>query len=198
MNVPTITPSQEGPWQARQKYAEYLRAVKERHSAEYEALKNAYRELSRGRQVLDLVQVMRSAGVDHLHRPKLAIARADARLCWFEWSSGAGGRLPEFRIEQWAPNRNRKANRIRLPAGTFPNTPVEVRQRSTLRAVVPMIPPSLLPAGSLEKYHILWEAEWEQIPVDPMLLKHLGQHLYVVLATWDLTPLERAVLSDRI
>jgi hypothetical protein len=70
----------------RQKYAEYRRAVNTRHTAEYVALKNAYRELLRGRQVIDLIETMRQAGVDHLGRPRLAIIRAAARLC--SWDSG--------------------------------------------------------------------------------------------------------------
>ncbi len=58
-----------------------------------------------------------------------------------------------------------------------------------------MIPPGLMPGGSLSRFHILWEAEREEIPRDPMLLRHLGKGRYVVLATWDLTDLERAVLK---
>ncbi|WP_417382176.1 hypothetical protein [Gimesia sp.] len=46
------------------------------------------------------------------------------------------------------------------------------------------------------RYALPWETEWETISVDPMLLKHLGKSLYVVLAHWDLTPLEQAVLRD--
>ncbi|WP_339684167.1 hypothetical protein [Gimesia maris] len=56
--------------------------------------------------------------------------------------------------------------------------------------------PSLLPAGNLSNYYILWKAEWETIPVDHMLLNHLGKSLNVVLAQWDLTPLEQAILRD--
>ncbi|MFI4852645.1 MAG: hypothetical protein ACIAZJ_26335 [Gimesia chilikensis] len=60
----------------------------------------------------------------------------------------------------------------------------------------PVSPPALLPVGNLANYQILWEAEWETVPVDPMLLKHLGKSLYVVLAQWDLTPLEQGILRD--
>ncbi|MEM9658124.1 MAG: hypothetical protein AAF961_07165, partial [Planctomycetota bacterium] len=67
MNVATID---ESRWKAREKYAEYLKATKERHCAEYEALKNAYRELSRGKRVLDLVETLRQAGVDERGRPR--------------------------------------------------------------------------------------------------------------------------------
>ena len=195
MNVETIS---ESRFAARQKYAEYLKAVKARHSAEYEALKNAYRELSRGKQVLDINQVIRKAGVDEQHRPRLAIVRADAKLCWFGFASRRGPDLPTFSMvnDFWDARIQRK--RIALPAETFPTVPWQTRRDMRLRAVVPMIPPSLVPKGRLDRYCILWEAEWETLPIDPMLLKHLGKGLYVVLATWDLTPLERAVLSDRL
>lgn len=35
----------------------------------------------------------------------------------------------------------------------------------------------------------------KEAPVDPALLKHIGGDLYAVVATWDLTDLERAVLD---
>ena len=46
--------------------------------------------------------------------------------------------------------------------------------------------------------HLLWEPRWERRPRppgDPALLKHLAGPLYAVLATWDLTPVEQAVLG---
>lgn len=194
MNVATIT---ESRLTAREKYAEYMRAVKDRHSAEYEALKNAYRELSRGKQVIDINAVTRTAGVDSHYRPKLAIVRADARLCWFQFRTPDHGPLPTFSMQDNFSFRHWGRKRIEFPASTF-NVPFETRRQMHLRAVVPTIPPSLMPKGGLDKYRILWEAEWESLPVDPMLLKHLGKGLHVVLATWDLSPLERAVLSDRL
>lgn len=52
----------------------------------------------------------------------------------------------------------------------------------------------------MNKYHILWEAEWSPIPPrDPMLLRRIGKaDLWVVVAHWDLTEVERAALSTRI
>ncbi len=62
--------------------------------------------------------------------------------------------------------------------------------------MVPLIPPALRPSTDFRNFHILWEAEWQRVaPKDPALLKHVGGHLYAVLATWDLTELERAVLG---
>jgi hypothetical protein len=46
---------------------------------------------------------------------------------------------------------------------------------------------------------VLWEVEeWKRIPpVDPALIRHVRGDLWAVLATWDLTDLERYVLSQR-
>jgi hypothetical protein len=64
--------------------------------------------------------------------------------------------------------------------------------------MVPPVPPGLQPKFGLGNYHILWEAEWEMVaPKDPALLKHIGGDLYAVLATWDLTEIERTVLAGR-
>ena len=189
MNIATI---QENRYDARKKYAEYMKAVKQRHNAEYVALKNAYRELSRGKQVIDLFDVMKTAGVDAKGRPRLAIVRADHRTCWFFYD----GNRPVFFHDRYL--RSYRSHSIELPAGTFPPfRDLRDRERMRISAIVPSIPPSLMPESDLKNYHILWEAEWETVPIDPLLLKHLGKNLYVVLAQWDLTPLERSVLAAR-
>ena len=69
---------------------------------------------------------------------------------------------------------------------------------SSQRAVVPAIPVHLRPAGDLGEFFILFEAEWDKhAPPDPLLLKHIGGHMYSVLAQWDLTDVEKAVLEGR-
>ena len=51
----------------------------------------------------------------------------------------------------------------------------------------------------LTGYHVLWEAEWQQVvPRDPFLLRHIGGDLYSVVAAWDLTDLERSVIAARL
>ena len=64
--------------------------------------------------------------------------------------------------------------------------------------MVPIVPPQLRPHWGLHNYHILWEADWQKVPPrDPALLERIGGDLYAVLAVWDLTELERAVLAMR-
>jgi hypothetical protein len=49
----------------------------------------------------------------------------------------------------------------------------------------------------LRHYVTLFEVDqWEPVPpTDPALLKHIAGDLYAVLAVWDLTELERAVIA---
>ena len=90
---------------------------------------------------------------------------------------------------------------MRLPERTFTSPAdkpaLHLPQVPSATAIVPSIPPLHRPHDSLENYWLLWEAEWTRPPVDPALLKHLGLNLYAVLAVWDLTPLEQAVLRGR-
>jgi len=66
--------------------------------------------------------------------------------------------------------------------------------------MVPLVPVHLRPKRGLANYHVLWEAEWERIvPRDPLLLRQIGRgDMWLVVAQWDLTEVERAALSARI
>lgn len=135
---------------------------------------------------------MRAAGVDREGRPLLAICRAHEERCQLRMFHG-GGAVYVGGTTRWVRANSRK--QVFVPEGTFP------RRDSTLdaTALVPLIPPRFRPPSALAGYHLLWEAEWlKAVPVDPMLLKHLGGAIYAVLAQWDLTPLERAVLAGRL
>ena len=63
---------------------------------------------------------------------------------------------------------------------------------------VPIIPAKFMPKGNLENYYILWEVkEWEEVPParDPLLLKRLTENMFVILAAWDVTPLEQSIIK---
>jgi hypothetical protein len=50
-----------------------------------------------------------------------------------------------------------------------------------------------------ERWRRLWEAEWRRVaPRDPYLLRHVGGDIWVVLAAWDLTEVERAAMATRL
>jgi hypothetical protein len=141
--------------------------------------------------------------------PALAVVRADARQVWTRPLPRDRGFTFQANDWNWHPT---KRDRVDVSENVF-DRDHEYAQRSLkppeawienearLRAIVPTIPPPFRPPHKLSGYHLLFEAEWSQgmplAPGDPALLKHLAGDLYAVLAVWDLTPLERAVLSAR-
>lgn len=218
MNLSTITMERE---QAQEAYREYREAVtagarealaeaRDEYAELDLAVTRGYRWLAQGHQLLHLGETIRAGGVEAIEceprlwdgrteretvfAPRLAIARADARSCWTKGVHSDGH--VTFQANEWRWNP-RKADRVVLAAGTFDEDQERPRSvRTTLRAIVPTIPPPLRPAHKLSGYRILWEAEWDsRPPVDPALLKHLGGGIYAVVAVWDLTELERSVLG---
>lgn len=157
-------------------------------------LMRGYKALKEGKQLIELSKTIAAGGEDERHLPRLAFGRADEReIQVYRWREGSvqfepsGGRIRAR--DRW----------VRLPDDTLPRTDDWVQ---THFAMVPLIPPRFRPPHALTGYHILWEAEWSttsrtRAPRDPALLKHIGGDLYAVLAVWDLTDLERAVLEMR-
>lgn len=150
------------------------------HTKEDAEIERIYYQISRGRKVIRAHESIRAAGVDAQGRPKLALIRADAKRC---------------RLSSWWDDR------IHFTSGS--NRTIEVKWSGfkmcrNHQAIVPMIPVHLRPADHLERYHILWEADWEAVPVDPMLLRKIGGDAWLVVAAWDLTAVEQAVLAGRL
>jgi hypothetical protein len=192
MNVPLIEMPKPA---AKAAFREYRDAVRARASADDSALMRGYRVLARGNRIIDVEAAMRFAGLDAGGRPKLAICRADGEHCWFTVRSLSMGPRAIFTAQRPAWNwRAFKNHSVVFPLTSFPGLSL----KKDLMAVVPSVPPRFRPAHALSNYHILWEAEWEEVPRDPMLLRHLGGMLYAVLAHWDLTELEMAVLKRRL
>ena len=178
--------------EARKAFLEYRRAVRERHNAEDEMIMRGYRALSQGHQVINLLDVMKAGGEDDLGRPRLAIARADEkRVVMHRWADGRFQMGPDVRGSVRSPSRL-----FNFPVDTMPREINPRTRQWQYAAIVPSVPPQYRPKADLSNYHILWEAEWTRAaPRDPALLKHAGGWIYVVLAVWDLTPLEQAVLG---
>ncbi len=178
--------------EARRKYLEYRAACKENLNATDVALKNAYREVAKGTQVFSLLEVLREAGLDEDRRPRLAFAQANAEFCFCEvqWTGAAKLRWVD---DNWTTARRHCR---KFEEGFFPRLGSSYEPTVRGRAIMPSIPPELRPPQrALHRYHILWDAVWTpDPPVDPVLCKHLGKDLYAVVAVWDLTDLERAVL----
>lgn len=195
MNLATI---EVDPDLAAQHLEGYRTAVKARHDREDAAIAAGYEALAKGRTLISLPATIKAGGHDEQRRPRLAVARADARLCWLQVNGDGSVAFGSDQKPGWMRGRA-QGRRIVLPEGT-------VRARHDgdpwighdTRAIVPIIPPEHRPRRGLERRHILFEAEWEEIPpIDPALIRHLAGDLWIVEATWDLTELERAVLAGR-
>lgn len=197
MNLLTLEVTEE---EARAKLDEYKTALESERTAEDEAIAAGYRAAARGLPVILLSHVMSAGGWFDNGLPRLAIARADATQCWVS----VGGHMADertlmFRDTEFATNLGalvgRHTVRVQVPA------PIGGR-RSQWRGhtTVPLIPPRHRPKrGRLRTHHVLWEVEaWDPTPPrDPALVRHIRGDLWAVVATWDLTDLERAVLSQR-
>lgn len=203
MNVAKITMD---PAAAREKLRAF-RAEKHKDAEEfYRSCEAGYQALAAGTPLINLGQAILGAGFDDKMRPRLAIARADRREVYFRWSARsktatfdtrANRSLPSDTLVVWVDLERLHGQQGHNKSWGHYNIDVEGF------AQVPGVPADVRPAtGHLKDWYVLWEVEqWAasshlaKPDVDPYLLKHLGGELYAVLAEWDLTELERAVLG---
>lgn len=202
MNVPTISMPKDV---ARAKFDEYVEALRDRApTAEDTATLLGYKALANGKELLDLFKVFRETVGDGHHRPRFAIARAHwTHVAVSRSDQGSAIFQQTANSTEWVNFSHRCAwhRRIRLPVATIHESarPISNDRYQHLRAIVPTIPPKLRPRCALHRYVILWEAEWQKVPpTDPFLLRQIAGPLYALLAAWDLTELERTVLSGRL
>jgi len=216
----TLPAIQMDPALARREFLAYRKLLRSgRGTPEDRAIMNAYRLAAKGQRILNLPQAIANGGettirdqiwrrrdgrdvqVDVDYRvPMLAIARADAQFVWTPGIDRNGAvKMQSVRL----PHHRERARVRELEAGTFPDggPGTSWGWGPRICAMAPVIPAALRPTHRLENYYLLWEAEWaidhSVPPGDPALLRHVGGDLYAVLAVWDLTPIEQAVLAGR-
>ena len=181
--------------EARRLYREYR---KHQHYSTPldDEIRRTYQLIAQGRVIIQAIASIAAAGLGADGLPKLAICRADQSQCYLEMTESgraffySGERTP-LGHEQWrvvrveTPNFQTKGARYRWNRAT---------------AIVPPVPIHLRPKRGLANYHILWEAEWTRIPPrDPLLLRRIGKgDMWLVVAAWDLTEVERAALAARL
>jgi hypothetical protein len=180
---------------ARQLWREYQKH--KHYSTPLDAeIANAYAKLAQGKLVIKALESIATAGLGDDGMPKLAIARADQKICHLSMR-GNGGCVMSGGQRMPAPRRGAVSTvRFDFPAGTFP----VVHSWKDAESVVPHPPLHLRPKRALQNYHVMYEALWRRaVPVDPFLLRRLGKgDLWLVLAMWDLTAVEQAALTARL
>lgn len=163
-------------------------------------IRRAYQLIAQGRMVIKALESITAAGLNEQHLPKLAIVRADMTLCHFRGHQDGSAVFfdPDAGGVNWNPGRESHSRVVRFPAGSFPGVGGAAGYQH--EAIVPAIPIDKRPKRGLQNYHILWEAEWTRIiPIDPMLLRRIGKgDMWLVVAAWDLTEVERAALAARL
>jgi hypothetical protein len=174
-----------GMWR---KYQEH-RAYQSPYDEEIAAI---YKRIAQGKTVIRALESIRAAGFDADGLPKLAICPAHMTECWYQVRGGPANRSVRFGKRSPATHETRAVVRF-----DWPNAP-ETKGWDHC-AQVPLIPVHLRPKRGLQNYHILWDAEWaKRYPVDPYLLRRFGGDAWLVVAAWDLTDVERAVMSSRV
>lgn len=164
-------------------------------------IRAVYRDLEKGKTIIQGAGSVVAAGVNAEGLPKLAICRADAKLghLYVEPSRFTERRVRMSHIARYAQGHGR-GERFAWSRDAWGAGLIDPKWPESYRAMVPLVPIHLRPKTALSNYHILWEAEWSRIvPRDPYLLRRIGKSdLFTVLAAWDLSEVERAVLQSRI
>jgi hypothetical protein len=183
-------------WRKYKEHANYSSPI------DYE-IARAYQLLAKGKLIIRALESIVAAGVNEDGLPKLAIAGATAKACFLERHVNGGCTMKSS--ANWRAKSNSydwRAGSFTFPADSFPWAWDRKSRvyRSEHKATLPIIPAYLRPKRGLQNYHVLWEAEWEPLPPrDPWLLRRIGKaDLWLVVAQWDLTEVERAALSTRV
>ena len=180
------------PADARERLTEYQEALKVQRTAQDEALAMGYRAAARGLPIIRLSTTVAAGGYfEDNNLPRIAVIRATEKNCYVRWS---GDNL----VYNDGVSRNQGAlvgtYTVRVPIAA----PPAGRRWNGGQTIVPLIPPRYRPRWPrLKSCHLLWEVEsWTLVPPhDPALIRHIRGDLWAVLACWDLSELERAVLA---
>jgi hypothetical protein len=168
-------------------------------------LEQAYVAAAEGKPLIQLSEAIRSAPRDAKGRPRLAIARADRRQVQFEVLGD--GRRVQFDTRNPRYSTRGPTDLVVTVDYGLPMPPLRGAWEARGFALVPIVPPDVLEKvtpKNLNGYHILFEVEaWADSrigarpDIDPYLMRHIGGDLWAIVAEWDLTDIERAVMAAR-
>jgi len=197
-NLETISMPRE---EAREKWKEHIIAIKQNQTQQLRQLKEAYYLLSKGKRILDLFTTLKQVGLNEKSEPRLAICQAHAVSCYFRKLSDSLSGI--YSINRGISSWQTKSADINLPSGIYPTWEKNEQggiKNELLKCPVPLIPVNKQPASPLENFYLLWEVEsWMPVPPkDPMLLRRLTKNLFAIIATWNLTKLERAIIRGHL
>lgn len=186
---------------ARRHYQEYRTALKQQRTRQIAELAITYWQLSRGRQVIDVFEAFKAAGLKD-DGSALALCRADRKQVFLEKQFDGSAKF--FGMSEGDIRQGRNPD-FELPRDFFAWKRTNGLQNGPIvhprcRTLVPLIPPPCMPPAHLSNYHLLWEIDrWEPAPPDdPVLLRRITANIFVVMAQWNLTAVEKAVMRGAI
>lgn len=202
----------------RKEVEEELKSIKQaikdgyisRRTALGRDLMAVYRHLEHGGKVVDIFKVFHDVGLDKEGHPRLAIVPFDARTCYLYQLTNGGAIFSKENKDRNAVYATKGMGDVALPPDTYAFTKDNrgrVEQR--FKTIAPMVPPRILTIASAkltpQYYHVVFEPElWVKskepappAPRDPILGRMLTPNIFGVIATWDLTELERSILKGR-
>lgn len=175
---------------ARVLYSEYQSARAHMNDKD-RAIAAIYKRIAAGKLVIRALSSITAAGVGADCLPKLAIMRADTpKVQCYSYEGKVTLSAVNDRGQRIHTYAKDRCFSLEMPGAK--------NATRTKVASVPLIPVHLRPRKALHKYHVLWEADWDQYPVDPYLLRRFGEDAWLVVAAWDLTPIERAVMAQKL
>lgn len=168
-----------------------------------------YGHLKHGGKIIDVFEAFRKAGLNEEGHPKLAIVSFDARWCYLYKKNNGAAIFSKENKEAWKTHAVKGIGDVELPPDTY-EWDAEKLEKEGLRfkTVAPMIPPRVNAIASAklvpQYYHVIYEPEiWAKSkvptpPRDPILVKRLTPNIFGIIATWDLTKLERSIIRGRL
>lgn len=193
------------PEEAEARLAEYEAQLTTERTEEDRAILAAYRAAKRGLPIIRLSKAFEIAGrfpdrngVEGKGLPRLAVIRADAQTCHVQADSGDWVFGPE--VDRYRRIRNNGATTNRHGTIRVKGACPGFSSWGGGSTPVPIIPPRHRPgAHRLHLFHVLFEVDsWTPEPSrDPALIRHIRGDLWSVVAVWDLTDIEHAVLAQR-
>lgn len=166
------------------------------------AIRTALTALQDGLMVVDLRTVFHEAMLDPARSDRPAASGS-------RWGPGSTPRTtPSVAIAPVARSRRpvrltiRGSGELRFRSGLWSlRVPQDVRRHDRTRVLdrwvdqTPEIPPYI---ETRSRDLVLWEASWSAVPrrdFDPAILEHVHGWLFLVREVWDLTEIERGVLT---
>jgi len=165
-----------------------------------------YGHLQHGGVLIDIFDAFHKTGLrPDDGNPKLAIIPCDALVCYL-YKRKDGSAIFSKQNKGWNISQIKGNGDIKLPPETFEWTENKIVR---FKCACPMIPPRIAVQVSARivpsHYHLLFEPDnWVESkepprpPRDPILGRMLTPNIFGVLATWDLTELERSILKGRL